>query len=84
MSACAARGCEKPIKPGMLMCLPHWKKVPRGLQREVYRTLREFQRSLPPQRRPAWAAYLEAVGSAVESLPSPEQEWLGDQPEVTP
>lgn len=37
MGACAV--CGRKVAVGMLMCRPHWQRVPRGLQREVYAAL---------------------------------------------
>ena len=37
---CHALGCEKEVPPKMLMCLSHWRMVPRDLQREIWRTYR--------------------------------------------
>lgn len=33
---CHARGCRTPVKPELLMCLAHWRKVPRPIQRAVW------------------------------------------------
>jgi hypothetical protein len=40
---CHARGCATPTKPEMLMCLKHWRMVPRPLQRAVWATYRAGQ-----------------------------------------
>ena len=40
---CHARGCDTPVKPELLMCLPHWRMVPRGIQRVVWSTYRPGQ-----------------------------------------
>lgn len=40
---CHARGCLVPTKPEMLMCLRHWRMVPRNLQRAVWATYRRGQ-----------------------------------------
>jgi hypothetical protein len=39
---CFAPGCSTLIPTKLLMCLPHWNTVPAAVQREVYRTLREW------------------------------------------
>lgn len=36
---CAADGCKKEISIALLMCRPHWKKVPRPIQRSIWRTV---------------------------------------------
>jgi hypothetical protein len=40
---CHARGCRTPCEPERLMCLAHWRMVPRDLQREVWRHYRHGQ-----------------------------------------
>lgn len=40
---CHAIGCETPVPPERLMCLRHWRMVPRLLQRGVLATYREGQ-----------------------------------------
>lgn len=33
---CHAQGCKTPCKPEMLMCLRHWRMVPKAIQRAVW------------------------------------------------
>lgn len=40
---CHARGCKREVKPELLMCFPHWNRVPRKIQRAVWATYREGQ-----------------------------------------
>jgi hypothetical protein len=40
---CHARGCLVATKPEMLMCLKHWRMVPRDIQRRVWGTYRVGQ-----------------------------------------
>lgn len=40
---CHARGCVKEIKPELLMCWKHWCRVPRAIQRAVWRHYRPGQ-----------------------------------------
>lgn len=40
---CHAIGCLVPVRPQMLMCLKHWRMVPKGIQREVWRFYRKGQ-----------------------------------------
>lgn len=40
---CHARGCSTPVRPELLMCYPHWRKVPPRLQRLVWATYRPGQ-----------------------------------------
>lgn len=40
---CHARGCDKPVPPERLMCLGHWRMVPRVIQRAVWSAYRPGQ-----------------------------------------
>lgn len=40
---CHARRCETAVKPELLMCLRHWRMVPRGIQRAVWDSYRPGQ-----------------------------------------
>jgi hypothetical protein len=40
---CHALNCQRRCRPEYLMCLAHWRMVPRSLQNEVYRHYREGQ-----------------------------------------
>jgi hypothetical protein len=40
---CHARGCQKAVKPELLMCPPHWRRVPKNIQARVWDTYREGQ-----------------------------------------
>jgi hypothetical protein len=40
---CHAVDCDEPVPPEMLMCKPHWRMVPRELQRRVWATYRDGQ-----------------------------------------
>jgi hypothetical protein len=42
---CAAPGCDKVVSDALLMCLPHWRRVPELQQHAVWRTWRALQRS---------------------------------------
>ena len=33
---CHAEGCDVPIPPKLLMCLTHWRRVPKELQQAVW------------------------------------------------
>jgi len=56
---CAAEGCTARIGLSMLMCRRHWAKVPRALQREVYR---QWNRGAP------LFGYLDVVDRAVAAV----------------
>lgn len=40
---CHARDCAKPVKPEILMCFAHWRKVPSVIQRAVWAAYRPGQ-----------------------------------------
>jgi hypothetical protein len=40
---CHARGCATPVKPEMLMCFAHWRRVPKKIQRAVWAAYRPGQ-----------------------------------------
>lgn len=42
---CAADGCKKEISIALLMCGRHWKLVPRQLQRAIWRTINDRDRT---------------------------------------
>jgi hypothetical protein len=36
--ACPIPDCERPAKDGQLMCWPHWRRVPRALNKAIFAT----------------------------------------------
>jgi hypothetical protein len=40
---CHARGCSVEVKPELLMCLAHWRRVPSKIQRAVWAAYRPGQ-----------------------------------------
>lgn len=62
---CHARGCKTLCKPEMLMCLKHWRMVPRDLQRAVWATYRTGQCQLNPLPSKEWHAAADAAIAAV-------------------
>lgn len=42
--ACAAVGCQHLVQPGFLMCMDHWRQVPRKVQAGVWTAYREVRR----------------------------------------
>jgi hypothetical protein len=43
---CVADGCKREISMTYLMCRPHWRKVPRQIQRAILNTLGDRDRRL--------------------------------------
>ncbi len=66
--SCHARGCGVEVPPKMLMCLRHWRMVPRRLQ---YRVWQEY---VPGQeiRKDPTLAYLDVQKQAVEAVAKKE------------
>lgn len=58
--ACPIGGCERPAKDGQLMCLRHWRRVPRALNHAVFDTYRNL-RNDPAAYRSARDAAIQAV-----------------------
>lgn len=61
---CHATGCDVKVPPKMLMCLRHWRMVPRSIQREVWATY------VPGQeiRKDPTDEYMDAQRRAVEAV----------------
>lgn len=55
---CAIPNCQVPIPSRFLMCMTHWRQVPRALQRMV----------LHEHRRGFGRAYFEAMKAAVSAV----------------
>ncbi len=65
---CHAIECEARVPPDKLMCLKHWRMVPRDLQREVWRTYRRGQEI---DKRPS-PDYLMAARNAINAAAAKE------------
>ena len=61
---CHAIGCNVQVRPQLLMCLKHWRLVPRDLQRAVWAAY------VPGQeiRKDPTDEYLEVHRAAVEAV----------------
>lgn len=62
---CHARGCATPVPPEMLMCKPHWAKVPPPIQRSVWRAYAPGQCNLDPPPSADWHLAADAAIAAV-------------------
>lgn len=65
---CHAKGCTRVIPPKLLMCLKHWRMVPRDLQRAVWATYRPGQEI---DKRPT-KEYLEIARAAIQAVAAKE------------
>lgn len=65
---CHADGCNVEVPPKLLMCAPHWRMVPKALQRRVWATY------VPGQevRKDPTSEYLEAMRAAVAAVAEQE------------
>ena len=70
---CHARRCTKVVQPKMLMCLAHWRLVPKDLQRRVWHTYRTGQEI----RKDPTPAYLAAADAAIDTVDQIEQSRAG-------
>lgn len=71
---CHARECKTIVPPKLLMCLKHWRMVPRPLQQQVWNTYRPGQENDKTPTRD----YLQAAMAAIEAVA--EKEDLPAQP----
>lgn len=66
---CEIPTCHNPVADGKLMCLPHWRKVPPSLQRDVYNTWRAFNgTSNASSRLSRIRAYRAARDAAIKAV----------------
>ena len=61
---CHAKGCTTTVPPKMLMCLRHWKMVPKPLQMGVYAHYRAGQ-EIDKMPSEAWHKAADAAIAAV-------------------
>lgn len=61
---CRIPGCPRPAKDQQLMCWPHWKRVPKALNRAIFETYANGPR----------ADYLANVEQAVSVIQAKEAE----------
>jgi hypothetical protein len=61
---CHARECDVKVAPKLLMCGPHWRKVPHRLRRAVWDTYVPGQEI---SKQPS-GAYLRAAEAAIDAV----------------
>ncbi len=67
---CHAKRCPVPVPRNALMCLRHWRMVPKNLQRDVWRVY------LPGQEQgtaPVTDEYLKAARAAIDWVSNAEE-----------
>ena len=65
---CHANGCQTVTEPRMLMCLKHWRQVPKFLQDAVW----SAYKAAPAPGRARDFGYLTACANAVECVAEQE------------
>ncbi len=75
---CPVEGCDHEHPPEHAMCSDHWRMVPRGIQRRVYRTWRDRRRPNAGTRE--LRAHLQALEDAVASVEGREARELFNDP----
>lgn len=66
---CHAKRCTVEVPPRLLMCLKHWRMVPRDIQRLVWRHYRPGQEI---DKRPT-REYLDVMRRAIEAVAKQEE-----------
>ncbi len=66
---CHARHCDTPVKPEMLMCLKHWRMVPKAIQRRIWAEYRPGQ----CDDKNISEAWLSAADEAIAAVLTKEQ-----------
>lgn len=65
MAKCRVPGCAREVSDTLLMCWPHWKRVPFKLQNQV---VQHFQYDRTRKQRGSSLEYLASVKLAIESV----------------
>jgi hypothetical protein len=65
---CHALDCNVPTKPELLMCLRHWRMVPRDLQRAVWAA---YRRGQCDDKQPS-RAWFYAANAAIDAVAQTE------------
>lgn len=64
---CMAVGCQATVQGNWLMCLPHWRQVPKRLRDEVWQAWRDVGRS-DGARSGARDRHARAVQAAIDAV----------------
>ena len=72
LKPCPIKGCDGFSKPNQLMCLRHWRRVPRALNHAVFDTYRAMH-----QNWAAVEAYRQARDAAIAAVEAKEAEEAG-------
>lgn len=66
---CPAAGCPQKVADHLLMCRPHWYKVPRDLRNAVWAAWRNGAGAGTPEHRRAIADAIAAVNWQMKAKP---------------
>jgi len=78
---CQAVGCQHQVQRGHLMCLPHWRMVPKALADGVRAAWLAQRRS---NSADALKAYMQARGLAIEAVAAKQRARLAAAEASTP
>lgn len=75
MHPCAASPCKKQIEDKLLMCMRHWRMVPRDIQREIWQHYVQGQtwETATTQYRSAYLKAVDAVRAVEGRRPAVRQ-----------
>lgn len=76
---CRAVGCQHDVKTSFLMCIDHWRLVPKKVREQVLATYRQRRRGAA-----AFGAYLTAVQAAVDAVHGKQVQRRAKQDAQTP
>jgi hypothetical protein len=65
---CPISSCTTDVEYGKLLCVPHWRMVPRPLQKALYRTWRGRYGSLSLAHTTAMQLCIRAVESKLQEV----------------
>ena len=77
---CRAPGCARVLQPHLFMCGKHWRMVPVGIKRRIWRnySVSKAKSKNPPAE---WEALIEEAVAAIDSAESPPQKEKNPPPE---
>jgi hypothetical protein len=64
--SCAATRCTAPVKPGMLMCKPHWFSLPASLRSAIWGAYRARGHD-----RATYQDHVRAAVDLIDAMPGP-------------
>lgn len=71
---CPVKGCTAHAKPNQLMCWPHWRRVPKPLNRAVFETYQDLDGYGGYDAVARLRRYREARDAAIAAVEAKEAE----------